>query len=153
LADFRRRKTGPLRLDGTDSVGNLSKMAVHPAGPFEDLVEVHRLAESWRVEFFKTSARDHLRAKYGDERSGIARAVAILLSLTSADYEHSRYLPNPPTQADVYGLECDGDQWYIKFFTDVDVRRPHDSILKVISFHPERFSNPAMTRRRKVVLP
>jgi hypothetical protein len=127
-------------------------MAVHPTGPLEDLAEVHRLAEAGRVEFFKTSARDHLRAKYGDERSGTRRAVAMLLSLTSSDYEHSRHLPNPPTQADVYGIECDGEQWYIKFFTDVDLRPPHDSILKVISFHPERFTNPAMTRRRKVVL-
>ena len=56
------------------------------------------------------------------------------------------------TQADLYGVECDGEQWYIKLFIDIDIRPPHDSILKVISFHPERFTNPAMTKRRKLVL-
>jgi hypothetical protein len=127
-------------------------MVNHPVGPLEDLTEVIGLAAAGRVEFFRTSARDHLRSKYGDERTGIARAVAILRNLHPSDYEHSRHLPNPPTEADVYGVECDGEQWYIKLFIDVDLRPPHDSILKVISFHPERFTNPAMTKRRKVVL-
>ncbi|MBI2496338.1 MAG: ATP-binding cassette domain-containing protein, partial [Candidatus Omnitrophica bacterium] len=29
----------------------------------------------------------------------------------------------------------------------------HDELLKVVSFHPERFVRPAMAKRRKVVLP
>jgi hypothetical protein len=129
------------------------RVVTHPKGPLEDLAEVKRLAHAGRVEFFKTSARDHLRAKYGDERTGLARAIDILKLLTPDDYEHSRRLPNPPAEADVYGVECEREQWYIKFFTDVDLRPPHDSILKVVSFHPERFTKPAMMKRRKVVLP
>jgi len=124
----------------------------HPKGPIEDLQEVQRLASKGRAEFFKTSARDHLRAKYGDERTGVRRAVQMICGLVAGDYEHSRRLPNPPAEADVYGVQCDGEQWYIKFYVDVDLRPPHDEILKVVSFHPERFVKPAMARRRKVVL-
>jgi hypothetical protein len=125
----------------------------YPKGPVESLAGLQQLAASGRVEFFKTSARDHLKAKYGTEQAGVARAIQILGSLTGNDYEHSRHLPNPPADADVYGVECDGEQWYIKFYVDVDIRPPHDEILKVVSFHPERFTNPPMTKRRKVVLP
>lgn len=125
----------------------------HPKGPIEDLQEVRRLAAAGRVEFFKTSARDHLRAKYGNERTSIGRAVQINGCLVASDYEHSRRLPNPPAEADVYGIQCDGEQWYIKFYIDVDLRPPHEELLRAVSFHPERFVRPAMAKRRKVVLP
>ena len=123
-------------------------------GPVADLSEVQKLVAKRRTQFVQTSARFPLRDKYGDERTGLARAAAIFAALTAKDYEHSRHLPNPPADADVYGVECDGEQWYIKFYLDVDLRPPHDEIVQVVSFHPERFiKKNAMTKRRKVVLP
>jgi hypothetical protein len=121
-------------------------------GPVEDLAEAQKLVAAGRVEFFKTSARLPLAAKYGDERKGVKRAMEIFATLGKADYEHTRHLPNPPATCDVYGVECDGEQWYVKFYVDVDVRPPHDEIVRVVSFHPERFEKVKMARRRKVVI-
>ena len=122
-------------------------------GPTADLSEVQRLVAKRRTQFAQTSARFPLRDKYGDERTGQARAAAIFAALTAKDYESSRHLPNPPADADVYGVECDGEQWYIKFYVDVDLRPPHDDVVQIVSFHPERFTRSPMTKRRKVVIP
>jgi hypothetical protein len=122
-------------------------------GPVEDLIEAQELVAHGRVEFFKTSARIPLADKYGDQRKGLKRAVQIFGALTADDYEHTRHLPNPPADADVYGIGCDDEQWYVKFYVDVDIRPPHDEIVKVVSFHPERFEKVLLARRRKVVLP
>ena len=78
-------------------------------------------------------------------------SLAILGALTPDDYDHSVRLPNPPADCDVYGIQLDDVQWYIKFYTDVDVDPPHDGFLQVVSFHKER-STFTLEARRKLVL-
>jgi hypothetical protein len=125
-----------------------------PAGRAKaPLPEVQQLVARAKVELFSSSAITPLAKKYGDARSGTRRALEILKALIVEDDEESVRLPNPPAEADVHGIECDDEQWYIKLYTDVDLRPPYDEILKVVSFHPEKLKNPGILRRRMVVIP
>jgi hypothetical protein len=121
-------------------------------GPVEEFAEVQQLIRAKRV-YFSTTSRNDLAAKYGGVRQGVTRASAILTTLEPGDYDHSVRLPNPPADADVYGLQCDDEQWYLKFYTDVEFDAPYDSFLSVISFHIEREKKNQLMRRRKVDLP
>ena len=119
-------------------------------GPVEALNEVLRLVSHGEVRFTRTS-RDDLAAAFTTAKNGKAKALAILGALTPDDYDHSVRLPNPPADCDVYGIQLDDVQWYIKFYTDVDVDPPHDGFLQVVSFHKER-STFTLEARRKLVL-
>jgi hypothetical protein len=41
----------------------------------------------------------------------------------------------------------------VKLYIDTDLRPPHEDLAVVVSFHPERFENVRMKKRRKLVLP
>lgn len=116
-------------------------------GPEHSLEDVLRLVAAGRVRFWPTKAQAPLTNKYGFLSKGTKRATAILLKLQTTDFEEPVWLPNPPAECDVYGVQCDGDQWYIKFYVDVDIKPPHDEIVEVVSFHP---STQQMNKTRTV---
>ena len=122
-------------------------------GPVEAFTEVQRLVSEQRIQFTATSRAD-LGAKYGTAASGLRRAQQMLQMLQADDYDHSVHLPNPPADADVYGFECDGEQWYVKLYIDVEFEPPHEAFLAIVSFHTERLKKVApLLKRRKMRSP
>jgi len=123
------------------------------AGPFETFTEVKGLIDAGAVDFSSTARKD-LEAHYGTKPQGVRRALEMLRQLQAGDYNHSEHLPNPPADCDVYGMNCDNVQWYIKFFVDVEFDPPYKTVLYVVSFHEERSQGKTpLKARRKVVLP
>ena len=115
--------------------------------------------QAWALS---ATARKDLVAHFGSWSDAAHAARFMLLTLTPADYDHSVFLPNPPTDCDVYGLTTSTPNdapppanietpWYIKFYEDVETSEPHDEILHVVSFHHDR--PPGLKARRKVTYP
>ena len=120
-------------------------------GPVHDVADIRACALRRAVEFMFSSAKDPLRDHFGSNRAGLVAACDALAHLVVDDFVESVILDTTQQPADVYAVQLDGRDWYVKLFLSIGLTPPHDEVTICVSFHHPKF--PMTTRSGRKVLP